>query len=86
MEIETIIAIPFVPCWIDLKPGDEAILRINSYRETHGKIVVSDGVLMGKMRIILSTLLDIEILLIVILLGTLITLAGVALIYKKGSA
>ena len=81
--IATIVAIPVVPCWIDLKPGDEAILRINSYRETHGKIVVSDGVLMGKMRIILSTLLDIEILLIVVLLGTLITLAGVALIYKK---
>jgi len=82
--IAAIVAIPVVPCWIDLKPGDKAILRINSYyRGTHDEIIVSDGVLMGKIRIILSTLLDIEIFLIIALLGTLITLAGVALIYKK---
>jgi len=50
---------------------------MNSWRD------YSDGVLMGKMRIILSTLLDIEMLLIMALLGTLIRLAGVALNLPK---
>jgi len=38
---------------------------------------------MGETRLLLSTLLDIEIFLTIILLGTLLTLAGVVLVYKK---
>ena len=67
-----------------LKHGVEAVLRINSYRIVHKEIMVLDGVLMGETRILLLTLLSIEIALIIIaVLGSLITLVGVALVHSE---
>jgi len=45
--------------------------------------MVLDGVLMGKTRILLLTLLSIEIALIIAVLGSLITLASIALVHSK---
>jgi len=66
-----------------LKHGVEAVLRINSYRIVHKEIMVLDGVLMGETRILLLTLLSIEIALIIAVLGSLIALVGVALVHSE---
>ena len=45
--------------------------------------MVLDGVLMGETRILLLTLLSIEIALIIAVLGSLIALVGVALVHSE---